>query len=252
MKKRNRGVLLDKAKVHRYAQVKGMISLVAFEMGYIRYFAIPEEQNIGAPKKAWQGEKLDKRFARNIAELLGLQDYQPLLIEQSQSPWARLLENERYQTKMMSFQLASDADKKLIDTDNFQKDSASHLDEVSIKQNWCLNLSGKEEDQFFIILQSQDLIFQLAPLNMEGFISLIPKRAKKLRYPTKKNFTFGEQYGLGWRLCTVIRASLLPIPTKSLKALTLSTQELDEFALRLTQNANQQIAVDFYEFMLVE
>ncbi len=254
MKKRNRGVVLNKTKVRYYAQAKGMASLLAFEMGYIRYFSISEGQNIGAPRKAWQGEKLDKSFAKKIAEVLGLQDYQLLLLEPLQSPWASLIENKSHQVDMMTFQLADIADKKLIDIEDFQKDSLNNLDEISIQKSWYLNLKGKEEDQFFILLQSQDMVFQLAPLNFEGYISLIPKRATRLRYPAKQkpNFTFGAEYGLGWRLCTVIRSSYLPISIKSVKTgFTLSLQALDEFALRLTEHKNIPIAVDFYEFMLV-
>lgn len=253
MRKRMRGVLFDQAKVRQYAHVKGITTPAQFEIAYMRYFSIPDGQNIGAPNKAWNGITLDKSFAKNIAELLGLKDLTPLLEKQSLSPWISLIDNEKHHADVMTFQWGSETDNKLINMEDFQKESVEDLDEISIKQNWCLRLKGESEDQFFVVLQSQEQRFQVAPLDVETFVSIMPKMTKMLRYPSEKNFTFTKSDGLGWRRCTVIRAKTIPIQEKSFKTgFTLLPQELDEFALRLTQNGDKYIAVDFYEFMLVK
>ncbi|MCK5901857.1 MAG: hypothetical protein KAG28_01800 [Cocleimonas sp.] len=253
MKKRNRGVVFDKFKVRHYAQKQGIMTLIAFEIHYMRHFYIPENQTVGAPAKAWHGGKLDKRYALQIAELLALMDYLPLLKEDTLSSWANLVDHTDYHCKLMNFQLSSGEHHYLIDSDGFQHRSEKDLDEISITQDWCLSFTGQAGDHFFVVLQSQDLIFQLAPLDLENFISVMPKDETTLRYPAQKNFTFREQYGLGWRLCTVIRTSSLIMPPKSLKTgFTLTRQALDEFALRLAQDPQQHIAVDYYEFILVQ
>ena len=254
--KRKRGVYLDKGKVRIAASGLSLSTLTALEIRYINYFKIPEGQIITAPRKAWNGEKLDKRYATKIANVLGLTDYISLLSTQKTSPWEVLLENPIYRVvPCMKFQPMSEAENKLINLENFQKDSPDDLDKISVKQNWCVNLQGKSGDQFLLILKSQDINYQLAPLNtkVDEYLSIMPKRAQRLRYPKKNNFTFDDKYGLGKRSCIVIRAQSLPILAKSIKTgFSISQKELDEFALRLMMDTDQQIVISEYEFQLVE
>lgn len=253
-KKRQRGVYLDKEKVRACARSMHIFTVTLLEINYIKHFDIPEEQTVTAPKKAWNGLKMDKKYAMRIAQLLGLPDYVSLLLD-SVSSWTSLINNKKYQTSFMDFRLVNNASNYLIDMQHFRQSSYDSLDCVHVKQQWYLVLSGKANDQYMAILQSEDKFFQLAPLALEGCRSVMPNRESKLRYPAIQGFSFGskEQYGLGWRRCIVIRSSFMPLTAKSHDTgYVLLPRDLDDFALRLMQNKQLDIAIDQYEFMLVD
>lgn len=256
VEKRKRGIELDKTKVLIRATLMKMPSLASFEIGYMRYFKIDEGRNVTAPKKAWKGMVMDKSYAIKIAQLLALPDYLSLLPDPLSSPWSYLIQNEKYHAAFMHFQPISESDHKLIDMDVFHQASYKGLAAIHIKEQWHLLFSGKPNDTYMAVLQSENDIFQLAPIEGDAFMSMMPKGQVKLRYPSKIGFSFGkkEQYGLGWRRCIAIRSSsLIPLPPKSQNTgYLLSARDLDEFALRLMQDKNLKVAIDQYEFMLVD
>lgn len=173
--------------------------------------------------------------------------------------WRNLLGNKTYQHAFMRFCLASDRGVKCIEAVGLQQSLLENLPRIKSKEHFYLQLSGKPEDHFFIVLESfneKKVFMQLAPLSPayffpdHDFISSISADRTTLKYPLKASIPLSEKYGLGrWR-CTAIRSAMIPIAAKTIAVdPLLSSFELADFVARLMQQ-DKAFAIDSYEFVL--
>lgn len=245
-KTRDRGVLLDPNKVKLAASKIGVHSLEKLQDHYLTRLNIYDSE----PKvayKAWSERKMDIKSAKKIAEVLGVEDYSLLLLDKSTaSPWQKLICNEDYEDNFVSFIDHSKSDLNLV---QFNQDDHEDLPKVPLSTKWQLELKGNNAESVFIILRSEDVFFQLAPV--EQYSNQFDR--KKMRYPQDSGLSFDKKYGVGWRQFIVVRAKHIKQKARSHTiGYKCTIDDLDLFALTTTNILGNAIAVDTYEFMLVE
>lgn len=251
--KRNGSVQLDSTKIIAHASSLGITSKNAFQDHYNNMYEGTGRGADGAPVKAWEGIRMRRAFAQTVAELFGLSSYIPLLENQGSTTWSNLIHDKQYQSSFMEFVPASESDLGMIDFSGFSPTiNDPHIDEISINEKWYLQFKGKSGQFIMVIIQSDKKLLQLAPLDIEGFNSMIPANSNYLRYPSTKALSFDKSAGLGWRRLIVIKSTHIPISPKSQDVgFDLLPFEIESFAKRLLNNKNITFEVDQYEFMLV-
>ena len=181
------------------------------------------------------------------------------LKQQQKKQWERLVSNAQYQQSFMKFQILGDQGLKCININASQQMAYDNLPKINVKESFYLELSGKPDDQFFIVLESFNdtkTLIQVAPLipsrllPPNTFTSIIQRDKETLRYPDKISLQFSEQYGLGIWSCIAIRARSIPIKAKTTESeLLITPQELAKFSSRLLQQSDE-FAIDRYTFVL--
>lgn len=248
VKRRNSSVVLDPIKVRSYAKSCGIKSKNDLQDHYNNIFEGTGRGADGTPEKAWNGVRLRRQFAQTIAELFGLSSYIPLLADQGLTVWSRLIHDDNLQGSFMRLHLASEAGSPLFDFSKFQACDKNEIDRININEDWYLSLQGKEGSSVMIIFQSAGEFFQLAPLNHADFRNIILER-QALRYPLKGYIPFDKRFGEGWRRFIAIKANYIPLAAKSEDTgYRILPIELEQFALRLEQDSQNQVCIDHYEF----
>jgi len=244
---RNRGILLDSNKVKLAASKLNLNSCSELKECYLDYHKQVETKVVN---HAWNGKiKIDINSAQKIAQSLGLNDYSVLLCDDlsiASRTWKNLICNEDYQENFVSFIDYSKSDLNLV---QFNQDDHEDLPKVPLNAKWHIELRGNSNDFIFIILRSEDVFFQLAPV--ETYSNRF--NGAKMRYPQKNDFRFKEKDGIGWRQLIVVRAKHIKSQTRNDDAGYMCTiDDLNLFASGTMGIPENIIAVDKYEFMLIE
>lgn len=176
-----------------------------------------------------------------------LDDYLVLLPDESiASAWQNLIFNDDYQDKFIDFIDHSKFDLNLV---QFSQDDYEDLPKVPLNAKWHIDLQGKKGESVFMILRSEELFFQLAPVEIHSN-QLI---GKSMRYPQSSSLAFNEKYGTGWRQLIVVRAKHIKHQARNEHTGYLCTiDDLNLFALRNMYISGNAIAIDKYEFILIE
>lgn len=247
-KTRKRGVLLDPNKVKLAASKLNVNSCTALKKHYFDCYK-DAKQDTKIIDNAWRASaNIEIDNAQKIAKCLGIDDYKTLLQDDLSAPtcaWQKLIFDEDYQDKFVNFIDHSKSDLNLV---QFSQDDHEDLPKIALSTKWHLELRGNDGNLVFIIIRSEDKFFQLAPIEMcsNKF------NGKKMRYPQNTSLTFNKKDGTGWRQLIVVRAKHIKHPTKNDHSSYICTiEDLNLFALNnnIPKNA---IAVDMYEFMLIE
>lgn len=181
--------------------------------------------------------------------------------KQQVKQWDNLLENTHYDESFMTFNTLSNQGVKCIDIRASQQIAYDFLPKINVHESFYLELSGKPDDCFFILLESfndKKILMQAAPLvpslvlPRNTFASIILEKKVVLRYPAKVNLLFSEDYGLGVWSCIAIRSRSIPIKAKRMESeLLISPLELAEFTSLLLKQADEFV-IDRYGFVLVD
>lgn len=246
---RNRGVMLDPDKVKLLAAQMNIYSLQALKDYFLESFP-----NIGYDTKiiadAWSGrKKIDKESARKIANCLGLDNYHELLWDNiAACPWQALITNKQYQGNFLDFVDHSNTDLNLV---QLSQDNHDNLPKVSINSKWHLEIQGNKDERVFILLQSADVFYQLAPVAGENYKNVIERRF--LKYPLTGGLNFDKKAGDGWRKFIVVRSTFMKCQQKNKDSTYVcSINELNLFASRIRDIPGNIITVDQYEFILTK
>ncbi len=248
VKRRNRGVLLDRTIVRSYAKRIGLSGFNKFEQ-HVFNTNLHYGPNCKAAYNAWYGSaRMEKKFADDIARSLRLESHDSLVLADSHtSAWKQLIRNENYQESFLTFYDHTKTDLFLA---NFNIEENEELEQVPLKAPWHLELSGNKGEFVFIILQSESTFFQLAPVELDGYGNEFT--TQHLRYPNRLNFNFDHSYGLGWRRIIAIKSKCLPRDTSDRDVnFSCIIDDLNIFASRLTEIKNNKISVDKHEFEIV-
>jgi len=246
--KRNRGVLLDASKVRLAASKLDLHSSRALKEYYLEYHGIPDSK---VTYHAWTGsQKIDIDKAKKLAACLRVPDYALLLLKDSKAAtcaWQQLILNEEYQSRFSSFIDHSKTGMNLV---QFSQDGHEDLPKVPLNAKWHIELRGNNGDFVFIILRSENSFFQLAPIDIYSY----QFSDTKMRYPPKGSaLFFSEKDGTGWRQLIAVRVTYLKHPIRtSHTGYQCTLDELNLFALQTLAIPGNAIAVDTYEFMLVD
>jgi len=246
-KTRNRGVLLDPIKVRLAASKINFKTCTELKEHYLEYHN-KYDTDTKVVYHAWNGStKIAIDSAKKIAKSLELDDYSVLLPDESiASAWQQLIFNDDYQDQFIDFIDHSKLDLNLV---QFSQDDHEDLPKVPLNAKWHIELQGKKGETVFMILRSEELFFQLAPVEIHSnqFIG------KSMRYPQSSSLAFNEKYGTGWRQLIVVRAKHIKQQAKNEHTGYLCTiNDLNSFALQTMGISRNAIAVDKYEFMLIE
>jgi len=251
---RLRSAIFKPERVHEIARANNINTKRELETLYDTAYETTESYySVSAVDKAWNGKKLDFKYANQIAYLLGLENYFSLLDDQGRSRWEEIIYSSQYQSKFLKFVLTGDASKGLFDIPNRVRKKRKDLDAINILERWFLKLSGKPNQHFMAVLLSEEHAFQLAPLSHEIFINVIPSNRNELRYPIENTLPFSPQHGTGWRRLIVIRSQHIPVEAKSTEAgsLEITAETLESYARSLFAT-KITFDVDQYEFMVVD
>nr|VFK51618.1 MAG: hypothetical protein BECKTUN1418E_GA0071001_100622 [Candidatus Kentron sp. TUN]VFK54021.1 MAG: hypothetical protein BECKTUN1418F_GA0071002_10363 [Candidatus Kentron sp. TUN] len=114
VKKRVRGIEFDSEKVRHYAGKTGIENEEQLEIAYLKH-PNADVDEMGVVKKAWNGKRVDKKYARILAECLGLSDYRPLEKTEPSSLWNELITEKKLHGRFMHFILEEvDEDSRLF------------------------------------------------------------------------------------------------------------------------------------------
>ena len=103
----------------------------------------------------------------------------------------------------------------------------------------------------FILLQSQDRSFVLAPIEGDDYRNIFTDDC--LRYPQHGTLRFSAADGLGPRTLIAIRAPDIPMTARNPDTgFDCTAEELNQLARRMQNIPTADLAVDRYAFRLVE
>jgi len=250
MTKRNRGVLLDPVKIRLAASKLNLNSSADLKEHYLGYHKMYDTDTKVA-YHAWSGSrKIAIDSAEKIAKCLQVPEYSLLLLDDSTvaiCAWQQLTLNEDYQSRFAYFIHHSKPGMNLV---QFSQDEHEDLPKVPLNAKWHIELRGNDGDVVFIILRAEDSFFQLAPIDIYSN----QFNGTKMCYPPRGNHLFfDEKYGTGWRQLITVRANYLKHPPRNNHTgYQCTLDDLNLFALQTLAIQGNAIAVDRYEFMLVE
>lgn len=254
-KQRNRSKILDLTIVRERLKERGIYSLEEFEQAYDEYYCNTEATS-GEPRKAWYGRKIDNTRVLDVAHFLGARHYTELMTFKGSMWWDELLTDCSIEDETFEIDFIDEDDDdewRNVNFDNLRcDDERQTLEQVPIDINWQLLFKGEPEDIFAAFLQSDKKITQIAPLNAQACICKITPLTQAIAYPNDCPLAFDGSEGAGWRRFIVIRTKNLPLPPRDPSNTTVSALELENFARQLLMQKDNKVAVDTYEFELVE
>lgn len=235
----NRYIIFDPNKVRLRANELGIKNRQQFETRYSTFVDRYTESVI--PTKVWEGKRIYRKNAVDIATILELESYHELEYDNDVSAWDRLVNTctseafsemifESEQLKGM-FSL-----EEYIDTENLKK--------IDVSERFKLKVHGKLQEHFAIFFISDNEIYQLAPITNDEFNNCLVKET--VFYPN--HFIPLKENRIGWCSCVIVKGTQLPIAARSVRDVSLTKNKLDLFAIRL---AGETVQINVHEFMLV-